>query len=243
MTDEKQNPGFFSKENLKSLGILILIVFAIRWSIASPYHVPTASMEPSIKVGDRLIANKLAYGLKLPFTDWDIVSWGTPKKGDIVVFKYPKDTSLDYVKRVVGVAGDRIRIRDNILYVNDEPQDLVEYNHDREILTDIVDEPDTKNLFKETLNGNEHWVIMKKPAFKVIDISNWPPIGSPDHVVSEDSIFCVGDNRDNSRDSRSWGEVPLSFVRGRASFVLWSMYKPQGEWFKLRFDRFGYQLH
>lgn len=239
---KKEEPGFFSKENLKSFAILALIVFAVRWSIASPYHVPTASMEPSIKVGDRLIANKLAYGLKVPFTDYELFSWGKPERGDIIVFKFPDDPALDYVKRVVGVAGDRLRIRNNILYVNDEAQPMELANSERDFLSDIEDNPDSKDLYQETLNGEKHWVIIRKPEMRIIDMGDWPPVGSPDHVVSENSVFCIGDNRDNSRDSRAWGEVPMDHVRGRASFVLWSMYHPKDSWVKMRWNRFGFRL-
>src|SRR6478736_5318169 len=85
----KQKPGFWSPENLRQLAVFLVIILAFRWSIAAPYHVPTASMEPTIKVGDRLLAFKLAYDLKVPFTDISLITWGTPKRGDIIVFKYP----------------------------------------------------------------------------------------------------------------------------------------------------------
>src|SRR5476649_2635064 len=97
----KEEPGFFSYENLRSLFVLVLIILAIRWSVASPYNVPTPSMEPTIKVGDRLLAFKLAYNLKIPFTDYVVAEWGKPKRGDIIVFRYPNDPDIDYVKRVV----------------------------------------------------------------------------------------------------------------------------------------------
>src|SRR5262249_26856279 len=117
-----QRAGFFSRENIFSLVILIVCVLAIRWSVASPYHVPTPSMEPTIKVGDRLLANKLAYGLKIPFTDIELANWARPKRGDIIVFKFPENTDLDYVKRVVGIPGDKIEVRDDILYINGQEQ-------------------------------------------------------------------------------------------------------------------------
>src|SRR3954465_15422926 len=110
-------PGFWSPENFRQLGILVLAIFAFRWSIASPYHVPTASMEPTIKVGDRLLAFKLAYNFKLPFTDFKVAEWGTPKRGDIIVFRYPRDPEIDYVKRVVAIAGDEVETKEDILYV------------------------------------------------------------------------------------------------------------------------------
>jgi signal peptidase I len=113
-------------------------------------------MEPTIKVGDRLLAYKLAYNLKIPFTDSAIFSWGQPTRSDIIVFKYPRDPDIDYVKRVVGVAGDRIRILDDILYVNEEAQQRTDHNDDRLILDDIEDAREKKDLYREKLGSVEH---------------------------------------------------------------------------------------
>ncbi len=237
-----EKPSFFSYENIKSLVILIVIVLALRWSVASPYHVPTASMEPTIKVGDRLLAFKLSYDLKLPFTDIVLLSWGEVEHGDIIVFRYPKDTNLDYVKRVIGLAGDKIQIIDDTIYINGEAQSRVDHNQDRSILTDIEDSKDKKLLFREKLAGQEHWAMLNIPQFRPFAKSNWPPNGGT-FVVPENSVFVMGDNRDNSTDSRIWGVVPLSYVRGKALFVIWSVYSPEdSNWPKFRFDRFGHVL-
>lgn len=237
---EREEPGAFSFENLKSLGLLIILVLAIRWSVASPYYVPTSSMEPTIKVGDRLLAWKLAYGFKIPFTDIALLNWGSPKRGDIIVFKFPQDPEIDYVKRVVAVAGDQIQLKDDILYINGQAQPRQDHNFDRSIIEDIVDEKDNKLLFRETLNGLEHWVMQTSAEHQNSPSSWWPNVDGQPAVVPEGSVFCIGDNRDNSSDSRRWGEVPLSYVRGKALFVVWSIWTPKGEYFpKLRFDRFG----
>lgn len=236
-------PGFWSFENFRSLGFLILIIFAMRWSIASPYHVPTASMEPTIKVGDRLLAYKLAYGLKLPFIDRQILNWGTPQRGDIIVFKYPRDPEMDYVKRVVAVAGDEIQIIDDILHINGKAMERVDHNHDRGILDDIDDHRDLKILYREKLDDREHWTMQNITSARRFTKSNWPAVGAPPYKVPENSVFCVGDNRDNSTDSRVWGEVPLDYVRGKALMVIWSIYSPQdAQWPTLRWNRFGHRL-
>ncbi|MBF0443048.1 MAG: signal peptidase I [Oligoflexales bacterium] len=238
---EKKTPSFWSPENLRSIGILILIILCFRWSVASPYHVPTASMEPTIKVGDRLLAFKLSYNFKIPFTDVVVWEWAKPKRGDIIVFKYPKDPSIDYVKRVVGIAGDKIKFVDDILYINDVPQPLTKHDFDRSILTDINDTKEIKLLFKEKLDGVEHWVMQNEPAVKNFLSPNWPPSGA--YEVPEDSVFVSGDNRDNSTDSRVWGKVPMSYIRGKAIFVIWSMYDtPESTVPSFRFDRFGHFL-
>ena len=230
----------FSFENLKSLTVLIIIVLGVRWSIASPYYVPTSSMEPTIKVGDRLLAWKLAYDLKIPFTDTAIISWGSPKRGDIIVFKYPRDPDIDYVKRVVAVAGDQVQLMDDVLYINGKAEVRTDHNHDRSVLDDIVDEKDFKLLFRENLEGVEHWVMQNKPENRRAMRAWWPDVDGKPAVVPEGSVFCIGDNRDNSSDSRVWGEVPLSYVRGKALFVVWSIWTPKGEFFpRFRFDRFG----
>ncbi len=243
MSETKQKPGFWSPENLRQLAILILLIFCFRWSIASPYHVPTASMEPTIKVGDRLLAFKLSYDLKIPFTDYAILSWASPKRGDIIVFRYPKNPDTDYVKRVVGLAGDHIRVQDNILYINDVAQPRTDHDNDRVILEDIQDNPNIKSLSVEKLGDLDHWVMQDKLSSQLFSYSQ-KFLEKGDYVVPPDSLFVMGDNRDNSTDSRVWGQVPMEYVRGKALFVLWSMFSPDEEaWPRLRWNRFGHVLN
>ena len=236
-------PGFFSVENMKSLGILLLIIFAIRWSVASPYHVPTASMEPTIKVGDRLLAFKLAYNLKIPFTNIVLFEWSRPKPGDIIVFRFPKPQGeqLDYVKRVVGVSGDKVEVSADILVRNSTPQPR-KLEANQSILDDIQDQRPPKDLFLEKLEGKWHWTMQRKslhgPRFR----RSWPDRGQ-DPNVGKDSVFVMGDNRDNSHDSRAWGLVPMENILGKAILVLWSK-KDSDSSFALdfRLDRFGHWL-
>jgi signal peptidase I len=240
----KAKPGFFSFDNIKSLTILCIAIFALRWSVASPYHVPTASMEPSIKVGDRLLAFKLAYNAKIPFTEIVIAEWAQPKRGDIIVFRYPRDPDIDYVKRIVAIAGDEVQIIDDILYINGEAQPRVDANDQRAILDDIDDQKEIKLLYKEKLFGLEHFVMQNIPKERPFTRPNWPPPGTPPYKVPENSVFCIGDNRDNSTDSRVWNQVPLEYVRGKALFVIWSVFTPRDtNWPVFRFDRFGEWLY
>lgn len=242
--DAKPKAGMFGFDNIRSLAVLVIAIFALRWSVASPYHVPTASMEPTIKVGDRLLAFKLAYELKIPWTDISLKTWGTPKRGDIIVFKYPRDPDIDYVKRVVAVAGDQVKIEDDILYVNNEAQPRVPAENERAILDDIEDTKEDKLLFKENLFGLEHYTMQNIPSARHFTSSRWPTEKPYYYTVPENSVFCVGDNRDNSTDSRFWGQVPLEYVRGKALFVIWSIHSPRdSQWPELRLARFGKWLY
>ncbi len=241
---EKQGffDSFFSFENLRSLGLLILLVLAFRWSVASPYHVPTASMEPTIKVGDRLLAWKMSYGFKIPFTDVEVFSWGKPKPGDIIVFRNPKEIDIDYVKRVIGIAGDKLKVVDSVIYRNGQPQTMVSLDDQRDILKDISDNPDGKLLFRESLEGVDHYVIKNSDPARQSFGSLWPRDGE-EYIVPPESVFVMGDNRDNSNDSRVWGQVPLSYVKGRAILVLWSWFTDRSlDEFMARFKRFGHVL-
>lgn len=240
MSDQKKN-DFWSPENLKSLFILIVLIFAFRSSIASPYHVPTASMEPTIKVGDRLLAFKLAYELRFPFLGYSLVEWGKPERGDIIVFDYPQDPSVEYVKRVIGLPGDRISIRNNVIFINGVAQERTDHEYDRSILVDIEDNPPEKHLYQEQLSDTKHWVMQNRSEFRRLR-QNFPSEG--EIVVPEQSYFVMGDNRDNSTDSREWGFVPEENIRGKAMFVLWSLKTDDDSFlnFSLRWDRIGHVL-
>lgn len=239
-----RHPGFFSLENLRSLGLLLLAVFALRWSVASPYHVPTASMEPSIRIGDRLLAFKLAYSATLPFTDIKIAEWASPKRGDIIIFRYPRDPEIDYVKRVVAIGGDEVQIVDDVLFINGQAQERAPAQLPPELVDANDDAMENKDAFIENLAGREHFVLQNKGGTKRLTRSSWPPPGTGPYRVPSNAVFCIGDNRDNSTDSRVWSHVPLDYVRGKALFVIWSIYNPRdGSWPRFRFHRFGHALH
>lgn len=241
--DQKQKPGFWTPENLRQLAVFLVLILAFRWSVASPYQVPTASMEPTIKVGDRLLAYKLAYDLKVPFMDYTLMSWADPKRGDIIVFKYPKEPDIDYVKRIVGLPGDKIRVENNILYINGNAQERTDHDNDRSILNDIHDNPDIKTLSVEKLGDLDHWVIQDKGNNALFSLSMKYPADGGEYTVPADSYFCMGDNRDNSTDSRSWGQVPREYVKGKALFVMWSAFTADDGFLpKIRWNRFGHGL-
>lgn len=222
---------------IASIAFLIAIVLVIRSSVFSIYVIPTGSMLPTIKIDDRVFANKLAYGLMLPLSETQIVSWASPKRGEIVLFKSPIEDQT-FVKRIVGVAGDRISLQNGILTINGTIAEE-SLQTDRSVMTDMggEDDPDSRNLYLERiLDIPEHFVLRSK-------LGGVTFYEARTFVVPEGKIFLMGDNRDGSNDSRSWGFVNANQVYGRASFVLYSTDRTaKGVLPKFRSDRFFHSL-
>jgi signal peptidase I len=165
-------------------------------------------MVPTLQIGDHILVSKFNYGFVFPFTSWEFVGWASPKRGDVIVFIYPKDPSLHYIKRVVGVPGDKVEFRGKELWVNGE---AVPKEFQGEGL-----EGD-KLLYQEALAGVSHLVQYSKNT--AYDFSRSQDV----HEVPADHFFVMGDNRDDSYDSRSWGDVPRANIRGKAQFILLSL--------------------
>src|SRR5688500_4744466 len=203
------------KQEIRPLLILALILFSIRSSLADWNDVPTGSMQPTILVGDRVLVNKLAYDLKVPFTTWHIVEWSNPQRGDIVVFFSPKDGTR-MVKRVIGLPGDTIESRNNQLIINDQTVDYTTL--DPAVSKQLADPERAQGIFAiEQLADHPHAVMA------ISGISAMRTFG-PVHV-SADHYFMMGDNRDNSFDSRYFGTVDRSQIVGRTSSVVLSLDK------------------
>jgi len=196
-------------ETVKELFWVVLIVVLIRWLLIEPFRIPTGSMVPTLLVGDQLMVNKLVYGVQIPFTTKKLFNLKKPKPGEVVVFKYPKNPNQDYVKRVIGVSGDEVMVKDGWLYINGATVE-------REYLG-VYDGPIDSGfclnyeLYLEKIDSKEHGMILCQTSHFGDD---YGPV-----VVPENSIFAMGDNRDNSEDSRSWGFVPLDNVKGKAMFI------------------------
>ncbi|MCW9025587.1 MAG: signal peptidase I [Gammaproteobacteria bacterium] len=182
---------------------VVLIVLILRGFIAEPFRIPSGSMLPSLEVGDFILVSKFSYGIRLPVLNKKIVDLGAPERGDVIVFKYPEDPSIDYIKRVVGVPGDKVAYYNKKLHINDQPVELGETSTYQPGYDHIVRQ-------MENLTGIEHEVL----------VNNMYPAVDFVITVPENKYFVMGDNRDNSRDSRFWGFVPDENLVGRA-MVVW----------------------
>lgn len=192
-------------ETSRSLFPVFLVVLLLRSFIIEPFRIPSGSLEPTLLVGDFLAVNKFAYGLRLPVVEKKIIPVNNPKTGDIAVFRWPPDPTYDYIKRVIGSPGDHIEYHDKVLFVNGKKaeQTFLEYT---------VDESSGKAVTKynENLNGVSHDIFIN-PDVPAVDFSVTVPQGQ---------YFMMGDNRDDSADSRFWGFVSDEYLRGKA-FLVW----------------------
>lgn len=209
MTAERERGWFV--ETLAAWGPAILAVLLIRAFIFEPFRIPSGSMVPTLLIGDQVLVTKYSYGIWLPFVDYELVDLGDPERGDVVVFRYPRDPSLNYIKRVVAIPGDTISVRDNRITLNGQPQPVVPWPEQASF--DFVDDrcrSRPMQFWRETLDGLEHAILTS-------------PIGAnlsqQEITVPPDHVFVMGDNRDNSEDSRSWGFVRFDQIKGKARFV------------------------
>ena len=201
---------------------VILIVFLLRSFLVEPFKIPSGSMIPTLLIGDFILVNKYAYGIRLPVVNVKVLDVGNPKRGDVMVFRYPADPSLDYIKRVVGLPGDRIEYRDKALTVNGKrvPRRAVADYESRERLQYFP-------RFMESFDGAEHEIIIEKDTPGYFSRSmEFRHSGNCDYnsgglvcTVPPGHYFAMGDNRDNSSDSRVWGFVPDENIVGKAFFI------------------------
>ena len=208
---------------------VILVVFLLRSFVAEPFKIPSGSMIPTLLVGDLILVNKYTYGIRLPVIHTKVLALGEPKRGDVMVFRYPKDPSMDYIKRVVGLPNDKITFENNRLKINDKPVPTTEAGefYDGERLAYY-------RQYSEKLGDIDHKLLtdLEKTSF----ISPMEPFPFQDRckygqtgvtcVVPPGHYFVMGDNRDNSLDSRFWGFVPEQNIVGKAFFVWMNLSSP-----------------
>jgi signal peptidase I len=230
----KGKAAHFWKKHVRPLLILILVFTSFRSSIADWNDVPTGSMKPTIIEGDRIYVNKLAYGLKVPFTTWHLAKWSAPEKGEIVVFYSPTDGTR-LVKRVAGVPGDKLQLINNVLYINGEAMKYSDLEPDyRNALT--MREQTGYTFKKEQLGEHAHPVMLGPSQPGNPNLKQTTPV----YTLEKDQYFMLGDNRDNSGDSRYFtgNYVMRDQIVGRASRIIFSLnydnyYLPRGSrWFK-----------
>jgi signal peptidase I len=203
------------KREIRPLLILALILFSIRSSLADWNDVPSGSMQPTILVGDRVWVNKLAYDLKVPFTTWHLAEWSNPQRGEVVVFFSPKDGTR-MVKRVIGMPGDTIESRNNQLFINGRPVDYSTL--EPEASGQLPDPERAQAMFAtEHLPAHPH-AVMSLNGIRAM--RTFGPV-----ALSAGQYFMMGDNRDNSFDSRYFGTVDRSQIVGRTSSVVLSLDK------------------
>ncbi|MEW6563221.1 MAG: signal peptidase I [Pseudomonadota bacterium] len=213
-------------EYARSFFPVILIVFALRSFLVEPFKIPSGSMIPTLQVGDFILVNKFTYGIRLPIVNKKIVQLNDPQRGDVMVFHYPENPSVDYIKRVVGTPGDTVVYRNKQLWVNDVLQEQAadgDYNY-----VDGMRFFYTKKSM-ETLNGRAHAMLVDPamPNLHLDSVADFPQSENCSYTADEvrckvpaGHYFMMGDNRDNSRDSRYWGFVPDNMIVGKA-FLIW----------------------
>jgi signal peptidase I len=211
------------REYSESIGVAVAIALLLRAFVVEAFQIPSGSMIPTLEVGDHIFVSKFSYGLTIPFTNTKIIQLGQPKRGDIIVFKFPRDQSTDYIKRVVGLPGDVLEMRNQELYINGHPvpRERVPrpYRYE-DASSEGGSQPQEGDLWLENLDGRKHETIQAHEG------------GSRDFQRTEvppGNVFVMGDNRDNSSDSRVWGFVDRDLIKGRALIVWWSR-SPSPDW-------------
>jgi signal peptidase I len=209
-------------QQLKPILLALGFVLIVRTVFAEPYSVPTPSMVPTLLVGDFILVNKFTYGVRLPVLNRKVIELGSPQRGDVMVFRYPEDPSLDYIKRVVGLPGDRIEYRGKRLTINGTqvPVRQIDDYLSRERMQ-------FSRRYVETLGRVEHEILLDEDAPALMAPSRSFPFASNCNyntsgltcTVPAGHYFMMGDNRDNSSDSRVWGFVPDANIVGKAFFI------------------------
>lgn len=209
----------FLAEQSRSLFFIFLIVFMVRTFVVDHYQVPSSSLEPTLLPGDYVLINQFKFGIRLPTWKKKLLSLNEPKNGDIVVLKWPVNESVHFIKRVVGVPGDKISYINKVLYINNKiaRQTTV---HDENLNAPIIKK-------EENLNGVQHFIYIN-PAVPTQNFYNL--------VVPQGQYFVMGDNRDDSDDSRFWGLVPEENIVGKG-FMIWLSWDSLAH--HIRFERMG----
>jgi signal peptidase I len=223
------------REYVESIGVAVGLALLLRAFVVEAFKIPSGSMLPTLQIGDHLFVNKYLYGLRVPLTHRKFLEFREPRRGEVVVFIYPREEDKDFIKRIVGVAGDLIEVRQRQLFVNGRPiprSPVAGPCHYSDVQegTGVWSEHRCVEYLEE-LDGVRYRTIYDPT------IGHYP--NTPPTRVPPRSVFVMGDNRDNSHDSRFWGPVPLDHIKGKAMFIWLSLGGPS----QVRWDRFGRGVH
>ncbi|KTD23568.1 signal peptidase I (lepB-1) [Legionella lansingensis] len=220
----EEKPGRIIEYSRSFFPVFVLVLI-LRSFLVEPFRIPSGSLEPTLLVGDFVAVNKFAYGLRLPVLETKIMRVSNPKTGDVAVFRWPPDPSYDYIKRVIGVPGDKVSYHNKVLSINGKTmkQTFVEYTTDESSGHAVA-------KYRENLNGVVHDIYIRPDV----------PADDFDVVVPPGQYFMMGDNRDDSADSRFWGFTPNEYLRGRA-FLVWMSWN--GKTDSIRWSKIGRLIH
>lgn len=214
----------------------MLIIFCFRWLVVEPFVIPSESMTPNLLVHDHILVTKWSYGIKSPLGDGWLFKFKKPQRGEIVVFRYPKNRDVFFIKRLIGLPGDRIRVQNGQIIVNDKPWVIEPMEEEL-----YIDEDDF-SYFREVLPADET-SVRSAHIIKLLRESQHVDPNEKEFVVPEHSYFMMGDNRDQSHDSRFWGFVDEKYIVGHAAFIWLSCVETMAtapmicDPLKLRFER------
>lgn len=180
---------------------ILFIIWFLRSFLYEPYRIPSGSMEPTLYAGDFILTSKYAYGVRLPVLRTKIIETGKVQRGDVIVFRYPVDPKLNYIKRVIAVPGDKLRVEAGRVWINDAEQTV-----------EFMEKLGNFDIFRETITGNVHTIQLSSDESQRVRLRG-------ELIVPEGQYFVMGDNRDNSQDSRYWGFVSDELVVGKALFI------------------------
>jgi len=217
------------REYVEAIGLALLAALIIRHFVIEAFKIPSGSMIPTLAIGDHIFVNKFRYGIRLPFTKTWVAKFADLKRGEVVVFMYPIDEKKNFIKRVVGLPGDTIALRQNRLFINGQEAKREKIT-DKELLEGLKS-GGSADFFWETIQGSRHVVRYQYASHLK---TNFGPA-----TIPEGHFFAMGDNRDNSSDSRQWGFVPMNHLKGRAIFVWLSVAFEDGPLPVFRWDRIG----